>query len=307
MARTEPTPADRPGAWPALRPGDAVHIVAPSGPFDPAELAAGVALLRTRYTVHMRDDIGARDGYLAGTDARRAEELLAAIEDPTARAVIAARGGYGATRLLSAIAERATGALRKHPKLLVGCSDVTALHAVWQRADVGSLHAHMPTRVGRLPARLQARWLDALEGKLVLRHEGLIPVAAGQAEGRLVGGNLAVLYALLGTPHMPAWSGCIVLLEDVNERPYAIDRMLTALRDSGALTGVAGIVLGAFTGCEPGPDGVTVDHALTRALQTLGVPIAAGLAAGHVEDNVEIPLGRQVVLDASGGTLRVQA
>lgn len=286
-----------------------MRVIAPSGPFDTQALEAGIAVLRTRYTVVVRDDISSRAGYLAGDDQRRAGELIEALEDDQTAAIIAARGGYGATRILSQVAATATRTLRQRPKLLVGCSDITALHALWQRSDVGSLHAHMVTRVPELQPAQQTRWLDALQGRSVAVHDGLNapdgmqPPRASTASGRLCGGNLAVLYALLGTAHWPNLDGRILVLEDINERPYAIDRMLTALRDSGALQRVAGVVLGAFTKCAPGTDGMEVAEVLAERLGDLGVPVASGLSVGHIEDNRELPLGCHAYLDLDAGTL----
>lgn len=291
--------------WPALRPGDRIRVVAPSGPFDPEALVAGISILQERFEVVTRRDIGARKGYLAGDDARRAEELLEAVADDRTRGIIAARGGYGATRILSRVAPAVARSLARSPKLMVGCSDITALHALWQANGVGSLHAHMVTRLAQLSPALRTRFLDALEGPPSEAHTRLRGVTAGRAEGPLCGGNLAVLYALLGTPHFPDWTGAIVVLEDVNEPPYAIDRMLTALRQTGALAGAAGVVLGAFTRCPPGAHGTDVEEVFTDRLGDLGVPVAMGLSAGHIEDNRELPFGARATLDATAGTLTI--
>lgn len=295
------------GAWPALKEGDLVQVIAPSGPFDAAGLERGVALLRSRYQVELRQDVHARAGFLAGDDRRRTDELLAALQDERVRGVVAARGGYGATRLLAHVSEPAIAALSNTPKLLVGFSDITALHALWRRAGVGSLHAAMAARVGLLPEPTQARWLDALAGRFTHTSADLSPIAttATPARGRLTGGNLSVLYALLGTPHMPSLAGTVLFLEDVNERPYAVDRMLTSLRDSGHLGSVAGIVLGAFNHSQPGADGVTVEAVLSERLSDLNVPVLGGLPAGHVDDNLELPFGAEVELDSQARVLRV--
>jgi len=284
----------------ALAPGDPIAVIAPSSPFDVDDFQAGVVKLRARYDVRYDEGILSRRGYLAGDDGRRLEELIGALEDPEVRAVVAARGGYGATRLLSA---RLEAAIAKHPKLLVGFSDVTALHALWARAGWRSLHAAMVGGLGRGGDGLLARWIAAVEGGVPEPVSGLAGLRAGRAEGPLVGGNLSVLAALAPTPFAPPVDGCILFLEDVGEKPYRVDRMLTSLRQAGWLDRAAGVVFGAFTESEPGPDGVTVDEVLAERVADLDVPAVRGLAAGHIDDPLALPLGARVRLDADAGVL----
>jgi muramoyltetrapeptide carboxypeptidase len=283
-----------------LRPGARIQIVAPSGPFDLDEFERGVARLRARYDVRYEPQIAERAGYLAGTDDRRARELLAALHEPEVHAIVAARGGYGATRLLDRIGE---GEVARHPKLLVGFSDVTALHALWARAGLCSIHGPMVAAIGRADDAQVARWCRAVEGELPAPFTGLRALAPGRAHGPLLGGNLAVLTALIGTPYAPPLAGCVLFLEDVGERPYRVDRMLTTWSHAGWLSLPRAIVLGAFTDAATGPDGVAVEHVLEERLGALGIPVLAGLPAGHVDDNVELPFGATAVVDAASGTL----
>lgn len=286
-----------------LAPGDHVALVAPSGPFDRAAFERGVTLLRDRgYVCRYDDGIFGRDGYLAGDDARRAGELLAALADPRVKAIVAARGGFGATRLLPRVSPEA---VRAAGKLLVGFSDITALHALWARAGVASLHGSMVAKVGGLNQALQQRWLRALEGDVALALDGLATVVPGRVTGRLVGGNLAVLAALVGTPFAPPLEGAVLFLEDIGERPYRIDRMLTTLTHAGWFERLRGLAFGAFSEAAPSGDGVTAGDVLRRHAQALGLPCVAGVPAGHVDDNHELPLGRHVTLDASAGVLRL--
>ncbi len=257
--------------------------------------------MRERYVVRFDEGLMTRTGYLAGDDARREAELLAALDDPTVDAIVAARGGYGATRILDRIPiER----VARSPKLLVGFSDVTALHALWQRAGVRSMHASMIAGLGRASDAHVARFVRALEGEAAAPLSGLSTVAEGEAEGPLVGGNLSVLAALVGTPYAPPVDGAVLLLEDVGERPYRVDRMLTTLAHAGWLSRVAGVALGAFTGSPPGDDGTRIEDVLRERLSYLPVPVVAGVPAGHVDDNVALPLGARVRLDAANGTLQ---
>ncbi len=287
-------------ARPWLRPEARIAVIAPSSPFDAEAFAKGVARLRTRYEVRHDPRILDRSGFLAGDDTRRLRELGAALEDDSVDAIVAARGGYGATRLLARLDP---ARLRARPKLLVGFSDITALHALWARAAVASVHGSMVATLGNASDALFTRWLDAVEGRGPARVGNLQSVVAGRSEGVLAGGNLTVLTALIGTPHFPSLEGAVLFLEDVGERPYRIDRMLTTWRNAGAFRGVRAVVLGAFEKAEPGEDGVSAAEVLAERLRELGIPVAAGLPAGHLDDNLELPLGTRVTLDADSGEL----
>ena len=277
-------------------------MVAPSSPFDPAAFEAGVEKLRTRYQVKFDEEIRDRRGYLAGEDTRRLAELRGAMEDPDVTAIVAARGGYGATRLLETltVAEVAT-----RPKLLVGFSDVTALHAAWGRAGLRSLHGPMVAALGRDREDGLDRFVAAAEGDPPPPLRATAALVGGTAEGPLLGGNLAVLASLLGTPWEPRVHGAVLLLEDVGERPYRIDRMLTSLRLAGWFERVVAVVLGGFTDCEPGPDGTTVEQVLAERLGDLPVPVLTGLPSGHAGHNVPLPLGAPAKVDGGTGTLTI--
>ena len=285
-----------------LGPGARVALVAPSSPFDAEAFEQGVAKLRQRYDITYTPDILARAGFLAGDDERRLCELRTALASPKLDAIIAARGGYGATRIAPLIAATE---VRAHRPLLVGFSDITALHALWAHAGVSSLHASMVAALGRANEPLFQRFCDALEGRFPERITDLRTFAPGVAHGILLGGNLAVLTALVGTRLFPPLDGAVLFLEDVGERPYRVDRMLTTWRHAGAFEGVVGIVVGAFEQGEPGADGVTLEEVLRERLSDLEIPVAAGLPAGHIDDNLELPFGRRVTLDADRGHLQI--
>ncbi|MFW5875232.1 MAG: S66 peptidase family protein [Myxococcota bacterium] len=287
-------------APPALQPGGCIAVVAPSSPFDRDAFDRGVARLRERYDVRYAETLFVRSGFLAGDDDRRAEELLAALRDPAVHAVVAARGGHGSTRLLHRLPPEEVRAARK---LLVGFSDVTALHAAWARGGVRSIHGPMVAALGRTGPRAVERWVAAVEGRVPDPLEGLEPMCGGIAEGPLIGGNLAVLAALVGTPYAPPLDGAVLFLEDVGERPYRVDRMLTTLRHAGWLDRVAGVALGAFTECDPGPDGTPMADVLRERLAHVAGPVVSGVPAGHVDDNLELPLGAPVRLDGNSGRI----
>ncbi|HBQ14848.1 MAG: LD-carboxypeptidase [Sandaracinaceae bacterium] len=285
----------------ALRPDGHIRVIAPSSPFPREDFARGVARLRERYRVSFADDLFEARGYLAGDDARRLAELRDALTDPDVDAIVAARGGYGATRLLDALKPEE---VRASPKLLVGFSDVTALHALWARAGLRSIHGPMVAALGRAEPAWVERWIAAVEGGPVAAATGLDTIHPGEAEGPLVGGNLAVLAALVGTPYAPPLDDAILFLEDVGEAPYRVDRMLTTLRQAGWLARVRGVALGSFTACDPRADGRTVEAVLRDRLADLGVPVAAGVGAGHAPEDGEVPLGAVAQLDATRGSLR---
>jgi muramoyltetrapeptide carboxypeptidase len=286
---------------PALRPGDRVRVIAPSGPFDRTLVLRGLGWLTERYEVSFGDSLFERDGYLAGPDTRRLSELNAALRDPDARAVVATRGGYGLTRIAQAAD---TGALREHPKWLVGFSDVTALHVEAQRAGVASLHAHNVAGLGRGDAHARARWQEALEHPDAPRHfRGLTVLRTGRADGLVVGGNLTVLFTCAAAGRLWFPPGSILLLEDVGEAPYRVDRMLTALTASGALDGLAAVILGSFTEAPPGRYGVPMEHVLRERLEPLAIPIVADFPAGHGAQNEPVHLGLRARVDANAGTV----
>lgn len=276
-------------------------VAAPAGPVDPERLEEGAARLRRAgFEVVWRDDVLDRRGYLAGDDARRAEELMAWVRDPEVDAILCARGGYGCHRMVERLD---AAAVRAAAKPLVGFSDVTTL-LLWQLRQAGlvGFHGPMPARthrdedVARLFALLAGEGAKPLEGR---------PGGGGVAEGRLVGGNLAVLVASLGCAWEPDTEGAILLFEDVGERPYRLDRMLAQLRSAGKLAGLAGVGVGSLDGCcdEHYPEPAACD-VVEEALRPLGIPLVLDLPFGHGESNVAWPVGVRARLD--GGTGRIE-
>ena len=238
-------------APPKLQPGDAVSVVAPSGPFDRPAFEKGIDVLRG-FGLHPLFDerLFARQRYLAGPDSQRLELLEAAIADPGTKAIWCARGGYGATRLLSALKLRA---LLERPKLFVGFSDATVLHAAWNARGLRTLHAPVLTQLGSQPAEVLERLralLFSAEPPTPLLANPVSTFSPGRARGLLLGGNLSILSRLIGTPHLPSLAGAVLFFEDVGERPYRLDRLWTHLTLAGAFEGLRGIGVGELTGCE---------------------------------------------------------
>lgn len=288
-----------------VRPGDRVAIVAPSGPFPPTVVWRGLAFLRERYRLVFDRGLFARKAYLAGDDARRRRELARALEDDDVTAIIAARGGYGANRFVHEIDWQT---LRERPKWIVGFSDITALHVEAARVGVASLHASNVTALGPCDRAARSAMIEALEDPLrARRYDGLQVWAPGDAEGPLFGGNLAILQACAAAGRLAVPEGAIVFLEDVTEKPYRLDRMLTTLLVGGHLRVVRGFVLGDFTDCGSGPDKATAHEVLREILTPLGVPVVAGLPAGHDRRNDPLVLGgrARVIARPAGGVVEL--
>ncbi|MGL4512643.1 MAG: S66 peptidase family protein [Lacipirellulaceae bacterium] len=298
---------------PPLLPGAAISLVAPASWPAPAAVAlACERVQRLGFLVRTYRDFPTPTRYLAGTDDERAREFEAAIADPDTSMILAVRGGYGVTRMLSHVN---LSGLARRPKIVCGYSDLTALHAAVQRRT-GLVTVHGPNLVNGLggdpdESAIEIDALMALVAHGVGEGWSLCPaacrdrlrcVASGTGDGPLVGGNLAVLAALVGTPDEPAYDGCVLFLEDTGEAPYRIDRMVTQLLAAGRLDRVAGVVLGYFS--EPGEAASpTAAEVLGELLATLGVPILAGFPAGHEHPNAPLPMGGMVSLDSGAKSL----
>lgn len=292
---------------PLLQPGDCVRVVAPSGPVPEPRFMAGLARLQSRYNVRFDPKVVfAQQGYLAGSDWQRAEAMHAAATEPDTKAIWMARGGYGLMRILPQLPWEV---LRASPKTLVGFSDGTALlAALAAQSGLGSVHGPVVTQLDELPdADLEHLWriLEAPRQGVVL--EGLTALVAGIAEGPLLGGNLEVLSRLLATPYLPDLSGAILFIEDVGERPYRVDRLLTQLELSGILSRIAGALVGEFVHCIEPPSETNhspgVQEVVAERLGRFGFPVAVGGLFGHGKRHLALPFGTRVRLQAGEGVL----
>jgi len=291
---------------PHLNPGDPVRIVAPSGPVDPQRFETGVDILAERYDpIYDREGVLARSGYLAGDDASRLEALHEAIADEQCCAVFLARGGYGLMRLLLDI-DRTL--LVSHPKPIVGFSDATVLLALCAETGVASIHGPVVSQLGDLPpSDVESLFalLESVEPRLL--DSGLTELNSGRARGPLLGGNIEVLTRLVGTPFEPDFSDAILFLEEVNEPPYRLDRLLTHLELAGVFDRIAGIAVGELCGCERTLDGVvptpTSGDVIAERLGRLEIPVGLNGSFGHGKRNLALPYGTIVELDTTAGTL----
>jgi muramoyltetrapeptide carboxypeptidase len=290
-------------------------LVSPSGPTQPERVARGTELLtHWGLRVAVAPNAYASTGYLAGTDDERLADLNLALRDPQVRGVVCTRGGYGVQRIVDRVDLAAVVA---DPKVVVGFSDITALQlALWRGARLATVHgpgaAWLDERTGAEAAESLRRALMTVDPVVVaarpdeetfaLRHVG---ATAGPAMGTLIGGNLCLLSASVGTVDMPALRGAILLVEEVGEPPYKVDRMLVHLRRAGVLDGLAGVAVGQFTDCADGWSTSIVD-VLGEHLGGLGVPVLGGLPVGHGRDQLSIPLGTPATIDVTAGTLTVE-
>lgn len=290
-----------------LRAGSRVAVVAPAGPVDAALLARGVGVLESwglevEVGKHVLDR-HPRLPYLAGRDADRAADLQRAWCDPDVDAVICARGGYGCLRMVDLLDWDALAAAG--PKVFVGSSDVTVLHAAFA-ARLGLVTLFGPMVAGQLFDVVAQKHLHAMlfepSAGLVLSGPDAGTFVAGAAEGVLTGGNLSLIVARLDAPDAGPPSDAIVLLEDVTESPYRLDRLITQLLRAGWFTGVSGIALGSWRDCGEPSD---VHDVLTDALGSLGIPTIWELGFGHCPGQLTIPLGVRASLNADEGTLTV--
>lgn len=290
---------------PALRPGDQVGIVAPASNVKRELLEAGCAGLRAAgYEPVYSPSILDRDLYFAGSIERRARELEDMFVRDDVRAIICARGGYGANYLLGALDIKKVAA---HPKIFVGYSDLTTL-LTWfaDKAGLVTFHGPMAAKDFAVADGVDlASWQSALGGDAAWEigaNSGAKPLIAGEADGVLYGGCLSLLVAALGTPYDIDTAGTILFLEDLAAKPYQIDRMLMQLKLAGKLNGVRGIVFGEMMDCRQSADqDYTLEEVVLRAVGDLGVPVAFGMRSGHVSRaNITLPIGVRARLEVGG-------
>ena len=302
-----------------LKKGDTLGLIAPaSGAWENEDIhIAAETVASLGFRVKEGKSLYDRKGYLAGTDQDRADDLNRMFADQSVHGVIALRGGYGSPRILPYLDYEL---IRANPKALIGYSDITALlHAIFTKSGLIAFHGPIasqsftpytlaafkkilmtpsaPISLGEPPP------FEATEG-VVERENRLVKIVPGKARGRLMGGNLSLMVKMLGTPYEPDFRDKILVIEDVGEKPYRIDGMLTHLWLSGKLKQVAGIALGKFTDCEPdGPMSLSLETIFKERFQELRVPTLRGLMFGHIRDQATFPVGALAELNVDAGTL----
>ena len=293
----------------ALQPGDCIGILSPGFSEDTKKLEKAVRELKKMgFRLKFGNSYGGAHGYFAGTDSTRASDINRFFEDEEVKAILCTRGGYGSARLLDKLNY---DAIARHPKQLIGYSDVTALHiALGERSHVATVHGPMLVsfRKGFRKTDYNAsHFIKGLKGEL---YPGDIPmpegkrletVIPGTAEGAIIGGNLTVITSLLGTPYEMKGDGALLLIEDVDESTYRVDRMLNQLWQNGLLQRVNGILIGDFTGADDDWEegDFRLDEVLLHYARLSGKPVLKGVPAGHKDNNLYIPLGVRAVMRAN--------
>lgn len=307
----------------ALRPGDAVGLITPSTfVSDPDQLATVERTIRHfGLKAKYGGNVKKRTGYLGGSVAERVGDLHEMFTDPEVKGVFAIRGGYGSAQLLDKIDY---GLIARNPKVFVGYSDITAMHLALQRhAKLVTFHGPVP--LSKFTAYTQESFRKALfepkpigvlrnpkESNPLRPEHTLRTVRPGKARGLLAGGNLTLLSTTLGTPYEVETKGKIFFIEDVDEQPYSIDRMLTHLRLAGKFDGVAGVVFGECADCKPRDfkpsftSTYSLGEVVDNILGELKVPVLAGLTIGHTDDQLTLPVGVMASLDAEKGELEIE-
>ncbi|VXD21676.1 conserved exported hypothetical protein [Planktothrix serta PCC 8927] len=291
-----------------LNPGDTVGLVTPASPILKEHLKwIQLQLGQQELTVKVAPHVLSEYGYLAGTDQQRAADINLMFADPTVKGIIATGGGWGSARILSLLDY---DLIRQHPKIFLGYSDITALLlGLYSKTGLVTFHGLLGTSMWN---PYSVSWLQKLlfEGKAITFQNSpnvrVETIYRGQAKGQLIGGNLSVLSALVGSEYLPNWRDKILFVEDVGEDIYRIDRMLTHLKLAGILDQISGFIFSQCTACTPGEGNepsLTLWQVLNDLIQPLGIPAWYGSMMGHIRDQFTIPLGIDVKINAEQGTI----
>lgn len=293
----------KPGVKPvfcSLKPKDVIGVAAPSGRFDEQMFQKGILCLESMgFEVYIPKGITGRHRYLAGTDRERADVLNLLFADPGIKGIIAARGGFGAMRLLPLLD---WDSIAGNPKLFMGFSDSTALIcSLVSKAGICALHAPNLVSLGQANKKTLDSFVKNLAGCFTcidLPSDRVL--VGGRATGRLIGGNLATLVHMIGTAYQPDFTDSILFIEDVGEPAYKIDRMLTQMKMAGVLEGVKGVVTGSFENCD---NDAYIPEIIQEVFFDANIPICMGIDVGHGAVNLSLPMGGGAILDADHACL----
>lgn len=278
-----------------LRPGDTIGVAAPASPFDYQAFEKGLECLqKLGLKTRLPEALFARNGYLAGSDAQRAQQLNELFADDQVKAIFCARGGYGAIRILPCLD---VSLIKAHPKIIIGYSDITAiLSVVSAKTGLVVFHGPLITELGSENLESVDSMAAALMGAqpITLKSKTAQVICPGTARGIVAGGNLTTLVHLLGTPFAPGLKGCILFLEDRGEAAYRVDRMLMQMKLAGCFDQVAGLVLGQFEDCG---NEAQIHEIVKELLGEYAFPVVAGFCLGHGRPNYTLPLGLPAALD----------
>lgn len=281
---------------PHLQPGDLIRIVSPAKAIDQELLDYACKLIEDKgYRVKIGQYAAGRWNYFSGTDEQRAHNMQEALDDPECKAIICARGGYGCIRIVDLL--NWAGFLR-NPKWIVGFSDITVFHQHIQRYGLPSIHATMPLNFPDNSQEAIYSLFNALEGKNNTYHFSTSHSKSGIAEGKVIGGNLSILYSLLGTDDRPDFENAILFIEDLSEQLYVLDRMWYSFEKSGALDQISGLMVGGMTDMkDTSPKtGFSVEEIINNMFSFRNIPVAFHFPGGHITDNRAIILGKEAKL-----------
>jgi muramoyltetrapeptide carboxypeptidase len=290
---------------PFLKKGDLIRIIAPAKAIEAEFVAFAQEFLeKNGFRVLVGKHTLGRWNYLSGTDAQRMSDMQEALDDPECKAILCARGGYGSVRILEKL--NWAGFLRE-PKWLVGFSDITFFHNHIQACDLPSIHATMPLNFKENTAESLNSLVDALSGKPRIYEYPATNgyFKPGQAVGTVVGGNLAVLHALMGTPKQPEFRDAILFIEDIGEYLYAIDRMLYTLELAGVFDKISGLIVGGMTNISDSnpPLGFTLEEIIKEKMWYRSFPVCMNFPAGHIDDNRALVFGKKAMLEVGEGVI----
>lgn len=299
-----------------LKPGDTIGIISPaSSPDDLTKINSGVQYLeKLGYRVEVGKNVGSQEGYLAGSDSQRLADLHYMFKNKQIKAIFSIRGGYGSGRLLDKIDYKL---IRNNPKIFVGYSDINALQlAFFAKAGLITFAGPMVAvdfhdEVSAFTEEVFWRTITSNKkiGKLLNpRKEKFYVLNKGRATGRILGGNLSLLNSLMGTEYLPKLKDAILLLEDIHEAPYRIDRMLNQLRLTKILKQIRGVILGHFVDCvesDPTKQTFTLNEVIVEYFQDQKMPVLYNVKHGHIKDNITIPYGIKCVLNASRAYIEI--
>jgi muramoyltetrapeptide carboxypeptidase len=291
----------------SLKNGDKVAIVCSARFVEVTQLQEAIELLKSwGLQVVLGRSIGKKDQQFGGTDSERAEDLQQQLDDTEIKAIWIAKGGYGTARILDKLN---FDFYEKHPKWIIGYSDITVLHLKLQQLGIASLHADMPVDICSKSQNTRLSLQQSLFGKTYhINYISNFKNQTGLAEGELVGGNLSVLYSVLGTEDLPNFKNKILFIEDLDEYLYHIDRMLLNLSRNGILSKIRGLIVGGMSSMHDNsiPFGKSAYEIVEFYTQNLDIPVAFDFPAGHLKENLALTLGRNVRLEVEGKAVNLQ-
>ena len=295
---------------PPLKKGDTIGLVAPAGPLiNKDNFSAGLQILQNKgFKVKFNRKLLNAKGYLAGSDQERADEFNRLWSDPEVKGLVAARGGYGCLRMIDLIDMKQ---IRKHPKILIGFSDLTVLlNSIHKKTGLVTFHGPVITTLASIDKKSHTNFFNVLTGKSpgVIKPSRVKVINGSKANGILLGGNLTTLAHMVGTPYEVPWTDIILFIEDIGESPYRLDRLLTHLSMAKRLQKIKGLILGTFTDEAKKESSIlrkTVHERITEIFKGIDIPIWANFPTGHGRRNLTLPIGVEVKMDSSAGTVTV--